>query len=173
MGLEKATTQAGGNATLEAGLSFALDKVTIGPDTFSFQLVKLDKGGDGFSSPVSDANPWPVMVMNQGSSLLEPIANSAIKISLVQAVPKIIPLAQIPATANGAILMLKGADLDKILYREDTGTPDADVHFVWRSVVGGESYLSINSRARLLGLVMLLDVDQSANGAEIVVQFYK
>jgi hypothetical protein len=169
MGLEKVTTQSGGNATLPSGVNIAGDNVLVGPDTLFFQMLKLDKGTDGASSPINDANPLPVNVMNKGSSLITPIANSAVQVPLVLNTP--VPLPAIPATANGARIMLQEGDANEIVYREDSADPTATIYNLFRSS-GGETYFVIDSRARLLGLRLMLKADPFANGAALTVTYY-
>jgi hypothetical protein len=172
--MDNVTTVSGGNATLPAGLEIAMDEIVIPlptPHSVYVQSVKLDIGGDGVQSPMHAGNPLPVNIMNQGSSLTVPIANSAIKLPLVLGVAVPLPAATMPATANGAIIFLQDGDLDQIAYRYDGADPDADIYNLMRSDTGG-AYFSINSRAKLLGVRLMLRNDQALDGANLTVTYF-
>ena len=169
MSFDFTQTQAGANATLPANFKPAGDFVTQGTDSIFFQFVKLAFGPENAATAVDDTNPLPVRVMNAGSSLTEPIANSAVQVPLVLNAP--VPLPAIPASAQGARIMLQEGDANEIVYREDSANPTPDVYNLFRST-GSETYFVINSRARLLGLRLMLKSDPLANGAALTVTYY-
>ena len=166
---DNVTTVSGANATLPAGVTVAMDEVIQNLVPVLYQKVKLDIGGDGQSSVLSDANPLPVKIMNAGSSLTEPIVNSAAQVVLALNTPVSLPA--IPGNANGARIMLQEGDANEIVYREDSANPTATVYNLFRSS-GGETYFVIDSRARLLGLRLMLKADPFANGAALTVTYY-
>jgi hypothetical protein len=107
-----------------------------------------------------------------GSALTKPIAGSAQ--ALVINAGAAVGLPGIPGNAIGAVVMMQADTLiNEVVYLEDGTSPTATVFNMLRFGPGGESWLEVTSRDRMLGLRLKLLTDPESNGARATVTYFE